>query len=64
MLTADHNQKMIWTWSTGSIAVPEPATWATMPLGFASLGFTGYRTSGKALSTAVDDQPSLDVPTK
>jgi hypothetical protein len=35
-----------------------------MPLGFASLGFTGYRTSGKALSTAVDDQPSLDVPTK
>jgi hypothetical protein len=38
---------------TGSIAVPEPATWATMLLGFASLGFAGYRTSRKAFSTAV-----------
>jgi PEP-CTERM motif len=28
-------------------AVPEPATWAMMGLGFAALGFVGYRASGK-----------------
>jgi hypothetical protein len=29
---------------TGSItAIPEPATWAMMLLGFAALGFAGYR---------------------
>jgi hypothetical protein len=31
-------------------AVPEPATWAMMGLGFAGLGFAGYRRSRKTLS--------------
>ncbi|MGP7985334.1 PEPxxWA-CTERM sorting domain-containing protein [Rhodoblastus sp.] len=30
---------------TVSSAVPEPATWAMMLLGFAGLGFAGYRRS-------------------
>jgi PEP-CTERM motif len=29
-------------------AVPEPATWATMLLGFAGLAFAGYRKSRKS----------------
>jgi hypothetical protein len=29
------------------VTVPEPATWAMMCLGFAALGFAGYRVSGK-----------------
>ena len=34
---------------TGSISgVPEPSTWAMMLLGFAGLGFAGYRASRKA----------------
>ena len=42
-----------WTWGTGGAnqtftldiktAVPEPSTWAMMALGFAGLGFFGYR---------------------
>jgi hypothetical protein len=46
-----------WTWGTGanqnftlhiaipepSTSIPEPSTWATMMLGFAGLGFAGYR---------------------
>ena len=28
--------------------VPEPSTWAMMLLGFAGLGFTGYRSSQRA----------------
>jgi hypothetical protein len=32
--------------------VPEPSTWAMMLLGFAGLGFAGYRTSRKAVSIA------------
>jgi hypothetical protein len=28
-------------------AVPEPSTWAMMLLGFAGLGFMGYRASAK-----------------
>ena len=30
------------------LTVPEPSTWAMMILGFASLGFAGYRVSRKA----------------
>jgi F5/8 type C domain/PEP-CTERM motif len=33
-------------------AVPEPATWAMMGIGFAALAFAGYRTSRKAVSMA------------
>jgi hypothetical protein len=33
-------------------AVPEPSTWAMMLLGFAGLGYAGYRTSRKAVSIA------------
>ena len=35
-------------------AVPEPSTWAMMLLGFAGLGFLGYRTSHKAASLDLD----------
>jgi hypothetical protein len=38
---------------TGTLAVPEPSTWAMLLLGFAGLGFTAYRRkSTLALMTA------------
>jgi hypothetical protein len=36
-----------------SDAVPEPATWAMMLLGFAGLGFAGYRKAKKARAAAL-----------
>jgi hypothetical protein len=36
----------------GAISVPEPSTWAMMILGFAGLGFAGYRRTRKAVSIA------------
>jgi PEP-CTERM motif len=33
-------------------AVPEPSTWAMMLLGFAGLGFTGYRALRKSAAVA------------
>jgi hypothetical protein len=45
-----------WTWGSGAnqnftlvigTVVPEPSTWAMMLLGFAALGFTGYRSAGR-----------------
>ena len=45
-----------WTWGSGAnqsftlvigAAVPEPSTWAMMLLGFAGLGFVGYRSAGR-----------------
>ncbi len=36
-----------------SLAAPEPSTWAMMVLGFASLGFAGYRASRKAAAVTV-----------
>ncbi len=36
-----------------TVSVPEASTWAMMTLGFAGLGFAGYRTSRKAVSMAV-----------
>jgi PEP-CTERM motif len=33
-------------------SVPEPSTWAMMLLGFAGLGFAGYRASRKAVLIA------------
>jgi hypothetical protein len=35
-----------------SLAAPEPSTWAMMVLGFAGLGFAGYRKSRKAVAVA------------
>jgi PEP-CTERM motif len=35
-----------------SSAVPEPSTWAMMLVGFAGLGFAGYRTSRKTAAFA------------
>jgi hypothetical protein len=36
----------------GGGTVPEPSTWAMMLLGFAGLGFSGYRASRKSASFA------------
>jgi hypothetical protein len=33
-------------------STPEPSTWAMMILGFAGLGFAGYRKSRKAVAIA------------
>ncbi len=52
-----------WTWGTGANqnftidigvtpAVPEPSTWAMMLIGFAGLGYAGYRTSRKSAALA------------
>ena len=38
-------------------AVPEPSTWAMMLVGFAGLGFVGYRASRKGSITAKFDRP-------
>ncbi len=38
--------------SVTTIAVPEPSTWAMMLIGFASLGFAGYRASRKSINFA------------
>jgi choice-of-anchor C domain-containing protein len=35
-----------------SIAIPEPSTWAMMLLGFAGLGYAGYRASRKNVAAA------------
>jgi hypothetical protein len=37
---------------TAATPAPEPSTWATMLIGFAGLGFLGYRSSRKAASIA------------
>jgi uncharacterized protein (TIGR03118 family) len=36
----------------GSLAVPEPSTWALMALGFAGLGFAGWRSRRRSVSIA------------
>lgn len=35
-----------------SVSTPEPSTWAMMVLGFAGLGFAGYRSSRKTVAAA------------
>jgi hypothetical protein len=48
-----------WTWGNGAnqnftlvIGTPEPSTWVMMMLGFAGLGFVGYRRTRRAVSIA------------
>jgi hypothetical protein len=36
----------------GVSSIPEPSTWAMMLLGFAGLGFAGYRASRKSVALA------------
>ncbi len=38
-----------YSWSVSVAAVPEPSTWAMMLLGFAGLGFAGYRRTASRL---------------
>jgi hypothetical protein len=38
---------------TGLVGAPEPSTWAMMLLGFAGLGFAGYRASRKSVAITV-----------
>ena len=40
------------TFSLSGAVIPEPSTWAMMLLGFAGLGFAGYRASRKGAATA------------
>jgi hypothetical protein len=42
---------------TSRRSIPEPSTWAMMLLGFARLGFAGYRASGDWLSSAFQPSP-------
>jgi hypothetical protein len=50
-----------WTWGSGANAdsftldikaIPEPSTWAMMLIGFAGLGFAGYRASRRTAAAA------------
>ena len=46
-----HHRRRDWTITSAgglTLNVPEPSTWAMMILGFAGLGFAGYRKSRKA----------------
>ena len=42
---------IVWNGS-GSFTIPEPSTWAMMALGFAGLGFAGYRSHRRSVSIA------------
>jgi hypothetical protein len=53
----------VWSWGSGAgddtltlqigpAAVPEPSTWAMMLIGFAGLGFAGYRKARKGAASA------------
>jgi unsaturated chondroitin disaccharide hydrolase len=41
-----------WTLYGGESAIPEPSTWAMLMLGFAGLGFAGYRGSSRSVPIA------------
>ena len=52
----------VWKWGSGAhadsftldigSAIPEPSTWALMALGFAGLGFAGWRSRRRSVSIA------------
>jgi PEP-CTERM motif len=46
------NFELLYRDVTVQLSVPEPSTWAMMLIGFAGLGFLGYRISRKAVSIA------------
>jgi hypothetical protein len=46
------DSRTVTDFTTGTGAVPEPATWAMMLLGFAGLGFAGYRASSRRAAAA------------
>ena len=48
----DQGQTSIWSAGVAAGEAPEPATWAMMLLGFAGLGFAGYRRTRRAVSIA------------
>jgi len=41
----------------GATAVPEPSTWAMLLLGFAGLGYAGFRRKGTRVTGGLSDQP-------
>ena len=47
MFSATGNQTLLWAPEPGVVTpftgTPEPSTWAMMLIGFAGLGFAGYR---------------------
>jgi hypothetical protein len=58
-VTTQHDTDIAGT-ITAVAAVPEPSTWAMMILGFAGLGFMGYRRKSKmALTATYYDQPPI-----
>ena len=48
----DNNSGLVTGFTVVGTPVPEPSTWAMMVLGFAGLGFAGYRASRRATATA------------
>jgi hypothetical protein len=55
VFTATGNQTLLWAPEPGItplIGIPEPSTWAMMLLGFAGLGFAGFRNAKAKVALA------------
>jgi hypothetical protein len=52
-----NNGGPIFQMEVSAVTTPEPSTWAMMPLGFAGLGFTGYRASRKTAPAHKTGEP-------